>query len=135
MPSTPSSIISSKNARTLLGSAPSNKVVFVVTRKQRFAAGDRHHGRAALVNGFEALFWRELALQNVRGILDLAAPGARQVAAEQRLEHQDKRILLAPGDFLPKHISSHRPHLRNRNTHLRVDLLSMLSGWISIRGL
>jgi len=32
MPSTPTSIISSKNRRTLFGSAPSNSVVFVVTR-------------------------------------------------------------------------------------------------------
>ena len=38
MPSTPSSIISSKKARTLLGSAPSNSVVLVVTRKPRFSA-------------------------------------------------------------------------------------------------
>src|SRR5215470_1817288 len=38
MPSTPSSIISSKKARTLLGSAPSNRVVLVVTRKPRFTA-------------------------------------------------------------------------------------------------
>jgi len=33
MLSTPTSIISSKNVRTLFGSAPSNRVVFVVTRK------------------------------------------------------------------------------------------------------
>ena len=38
MPSTPSSIISSKNARTLFGSAPSKSVVFVVTRKPRCTA-------------------------------------------------------------------------------------------------
>ncbi len=40
MPSTPRSIISSKNSRTLLASAPSNKVVFVVSAEaalQRFA--------------------------------------------------------------------------------------------------
>ena len=38
MPSTPRSIISSKNARTLFGSAPSNSVVLVVTRKPRRTA-------------------------------------------------------------------------------------------------
>ena len=38
MPSTPSSVISSKNRRTLLGSAPSNRVVLVVTRKPRWSA-------------------------------------------------------------------------------------------------
>ena len=38
MPSTPTSIISSKNARTELGSQLSNRVVFVVTRKPRSTA-------------------------------------------------------------------------------------------------
>lgn len=38
MPSTPSSIISLKKSRTLLGSAPSKSVVLVVTRKPRFKA-------------------------------------------------------------------------------------------------
>jgi hypothetical protein len=38
MPSTPRAIISSKNARMLLASAPSTAVVFVVTRKPRFTA-------------------------------------------------------------------------------------------------
>src|SRR4051812_12571154 len=38
MPSTPKPIISSKNERTELGSAPSKSVVFVVTRKPRFTA-------------------------------------------------------------------------------------------------
>ena len=38
MPSTPSCIISSKKARTLLASAPSNSVVLVVTRKPRLTA-------------------------------------------------------------------------------------------------
>ncbi len=38
MPSTPRLIISSKKARTLLGSAPSKSVVLVVTRKPRLTA-------------------------------------------------------------------------------------------------
>ena len=90
--------------------------------QQRFAAGDRNHGRAALVHGFKTLLGRELALQNVRRILDFAASGASQIAAKQRLKHQDERVLLASGEFLPDHITSHRPHLRNRNTHRLIDL-------------
>ena len=38
MPSTPRFIISSKNSRILNGEAPSNSVVFVVTRKPRWSA-------------------------------------------------------------------------------------------------
>ena|SRR5207248_6834611 len=96
--------------------------------QQWLAAGDRHHGRAALVHGLEALFRRELALKDVRGILNLAASGAGQVAAEQRLKHQDERVLLASGKFLPDNIAGHRPHLRNRNTHSKNYLRNMLSG-------
>jgi len=70
----------------------------------------------------------------VSWILDLAASGTGQVAAEQRLEHQDERVLFATGNLLPEHIRRHRPHLRNGNTHGSVNLLSMLSGsWFAVR--
>ena len=195
MLSTPTSIISSKNLRTLLGSAPSNSVVLVVTRKpastaarmpsramsyppsrqtekswcslltvdvngeaqvlagleevqlffqqqgvgaeiniflardqafdnfvdlgmhQRLAAGDGDHGGAAFIHGFEAVFRGKIGFQDVGGILDLAASGAGQIAAEQRLEHEHERIALASGQFLAQDIGSHRPHLGYRNCH------------------
>ena len=50
--------------------------------QQRLAARNRHHRRAALVHRLEALFRRELLLQNVRRILNLPASRARQVAAK-----------------------------------------------------
>src|SRR5438045_9779738 len=53
--------------------------------QQRLSAGNRNHGRAALVDRLEALFRRELTFQNVGRILALAASGTGQVAAEQRL--------------------------------------------------
>ena len=59
--------------------------------QQWLPARDRNRGRAALVHRAEAFFRRELRLQNVRGILNLAAAGTRQVAAEQRLQHQHQR--------------------------------------------
>ena len=52
-------------------------------------------GRAALIDRAEALLGREVLLQNVGRILDLAAAGAGQVAAEQRLQHQHQRVALA----------------------------------------
>ena len=42
----------------------------------------------------KALLGRELLLENVRRILHLAAAGAGQVAAEERLQHQHQRIAL-----------------------------------------
>jgi hypothetical protein len=60
---------------------------------------------------------RQALLQNVGGILDLAAAGAGQIAAEQRLEHQYERILLATGKLLPQHISRDGPHLRDGYWH------------------
>ena len=69
--------------------------------QQRLAAGDANHRRAALVDRLEALLRRELLLEDVGGILDLAAAGAGEVAAEQRLEHQHQRIPLAPRELLP----------------------------------
>src|SRR5882724_727690 len=96
--------------------------------QERLAARDRNHRGAAFVHGLETLLRRKLSLEDVSRILDLAATGTGEVAAEQRLKHKDEWILFASGDLLPEHITSHRPHLRNGNTHCLVDLLSMLSG-------
>src|SRR5947208_17041376 len=84
---------------------------------QRLATRDRNHRRATLVDRIEAFIRRELPLQDVRRILNLSATCARQIAAEERLEHQHQRILLAPSQLLPDHVRSHRPHLRDRYTH------------------
>jgi hypothetical protein len=56
--------------------------------QQRLAAGDGHHGCAALVDRGETLLGRELLFEDVRRILYLAAAGAGQVAAEERLKHK-----------------------------------------------
>src|ERR1700730_9859406 len=85
--------------------------------EQRFAAWDRDHWRAALFDRLEAVFRRKLRLQDVRGILDLSAAGARQVAAEQRLQHQHERILLPAHQLLLQNISCNRPGLRDWNCH------------------
>ena len=84
---------------------------------ERLAAGDGDDRSGALVDGIEALFGREIFFEDVGGILDFAASGAGEVAAEERLEHEDERIALAAGNFLAQDVSRDRPHLRYGNRH------------------
>ena len=63
----------------------------------------------------EALLERRCLLEDVGGVLDLAAAGAGEVAAEQRLEHEDQRIALAAPQLLPQHVGRDGPHLGDRN--------------------
>src|SRR5207247_10018798 len=83
----------------------------------RLAAGDGHHGRAALLDGGQTLLDAQVLAEHVAGILDLAAAGAGQVAAEERLQHQDQRVALAAADSLSEDIRRHRPHPGNGNAH------------------
>jgi hypothetical protein len=73
---------------------------------QRLAARDCDHGRAAFVHRIEAFRNRKPFVEDGVGIVDLAAAGARQVAAEQRFEHEHERVALAPGETLPQHVSA-----------------------------
>ena len=61
--------------------------------QEGLAAGDAHDGRIALVHGVEALFHRQLLLENVGRILHLSASGAGQIAAEGGLKHQHQGIV------------------------------------------
>src|SRR5581483_6549537 len=79
--------------------------------KQGLATRDRDRGRATFIGRPEAFFGRELHLQNVGRVLNFAASRARQVAAKQRLEHEHKRILLAPFQLLSEDVSGYRPGL------------------------
>ena len=85
--------------------------------EEGLAAGDGDHGGAALVGGFEAFFGRELFLEDVGGVLDFAAAGAGEVAAEQRLEHEHEGVLLAAGEALLEHVGCDGPHLGNGYAH------------------
>lgn len=78
---------------------------------QRLAAGDGNHRRPAFIHGLEALLRAQFRLQNVRGVLDLSATGACQVAAEKRLEHQHKRVAFVPCNLLLEDVRGDRPHL------------------------
>jgi len=85
---------------------------------QRFSARDGDGGHAALFHGAEALFGRQLTLQNMTGILDLPAAGARQVAAIERLQHEHQRVALAALQLLLEDITGDGPHLRRGNGHI-----------------
>src|SRR5438128_812616 len=83
----------------------------------RLAARDRHARRAALLHRPEALLDREVLAEDLRRVLDLAAPRAREVAAEEGLEHEDQRVARAAREPLLDDVARHRPHLRQRNAH------------------
>ncbi len=74
-------------------------------------------GRAALIHRFETFFGRKVFLENVGRILDLAAARAGQIAAEQRLEHQDQRVALAAFEALLEDVGCYGPHLRDWDWH------------------
>ena len=74
-------------------------------------------GRAALVDRLHAFGDRQALVQDLRRIVDLAAAGAGQVAAEQRLQHQHQRVALAPEQMLLHHIGADAERLVQRHGH------------------
>src|SRR5437667_173336 len=99
MPSTPRSIISSKNIC------------------MRLAAGDADHRRPALFHRRQALLDAEVLPQYMSRVLDLAATGTGEVAAKQRLEHEHEGIAGISAQALLEDVTGDRPHLRQRNAH------------------
>ena len=85
--------------------------------QQGLPPGDAHHRRAALVGGGHALRDREVPLEDRRGVLYFSTSSAREIAAEQGLQHQHQRIALPAGEALLHHVSGHCQHLRCRNRH------------------
>ena len=64
--------------------------------QERLAAGDRDHRGPALLDRPDRLLDADPSPEDVGGVLDLAAPGAGEVAGEQRLELDDQRELVPP---------------------------------------
>ena len=91
--------------------------------QQRLAAGDRHHRRAAFVDRRHALVVRQALIEDLVRIVDLAAAGAGEIAAEQRLQHQHQRIALAAGEMLLSDIGADPGGLRKGNSHAPLRLL------------
>src|SRR5438874_67505 len=86
---------------------------------ERLAARDRHHWRAALVHRGHALLDAQVLLEDLRRVLDLAAPRAGEVAAEEGLEHEDERIARGAPKPLLQDVRRDRPHLGQGNAHAR----------------
>ena len=84
---------------------------------KRLTARDRDHRRAAFVDRLQALRDAEALVEDLVGIIDLAAAGAGQIAAEQRLQHQHQRITLAPRQMLADDIAADVGLLQQRNAH------------------
>ncbi len=74
--------------------------------QKRFAASDDHDRRAAFVHRSERIFNRQALVENMIGVVDFAATGACQIAAEQRLHHEHERITLAAENLLPQEIGA-----------------------------
>ena len=87
--------------------------------QQRFAAGDHHHGRAAFVDRLHAVFIRQALVQDLVGIVDLAAARAGEIAAKQRLEHQDQGIAFPSEQMLLEDIGADARPLNDRDSHCR----------------
>src|SRR3974390_845638 len=85
--------------------------------EQRFAARDRRHRRAAFVDRLHALVIAQALIQYLVGIVDLAAARACEIAAEERLEHQNERIAFAAGQMLLEQVTANLGHLMNWNSH------------------
>ncbi len=82
---------------------------------KRLATGDRDHGCAAFLGRGPALLRGEAFVEDVVGVLDFAAAGAGEVAAEERLEHEHEGIVFVAAELLVDDITCHRPHLGDRN--------------------
>ena len=79
--------------------------------QQRLAAGEHHDRRAAFVDRSQGIVHRQPLIENLLRIVDFAAPGASQIAAEQRLKHQHERIALASAQMLAEDIRPDREGL------------------------
>src|SRR3954447_349963 len=84
---------------------------------QGLAAGNGDHGGTALVSRVPALLCRHAAVQDGVWIIDLAAAGTRQVAAEQRLQHQHQRIAFAAEKLLLHQIGPDTHFLEEGDCH------------------
>ena len=92
---------------------------------QGLAAGDGDHGRAAFLGRVQAFLHGHPAIEDRLGIIDLAATRARQIAAEQRLQHQNQGIALAAHKLLFEKICTDPPFLKKRQDHVSTPLLEL----------
>ena len=85
--------------------------------QERLPPCDHHDGSAAFIDCGQTIDQRQSLIEDLVGIIDLAATSASQVAAEQWLQHQHQRITLAPPQRLRNDIGANLGHLQQRNSH------------------
>jgi hypothetical protein len=85
--------------------------------QQGFAACDDHHRRAAFFRRRDTLVDAEALIEDCVRVIDLAATGAGEVAAEQWFEHQNQRIPPDALDVLSDNIGADPNRLAQRNWH------------------
>src|ERR1700690_3323080 len=85
---------------------------------ERLAAGNSYHRRAAFIDRVEALLDRQTLVEDRVRIIDLAAGDAGEIAAEQRLQHQNERITFAAHDPLLEEIGRDANFLEIGNFHI-----------------
>ena len=85
--------------------------------QQRLAAGDDDDRGAAFVDRAEAVGQRQPLVEDLVGIVDLAAAGAGEIAPEQRFEHQDQRVFVAAAQLLPHDIGADLHRLQQGYAH------------------
>jgi hypothetical protein len=54
---------------------------------------------------------RDALIQNLIGVIDLAAARAREIAAKERLEHQHERIAFVSPEVLSDDVGTYRQSL------------------------
>src|SRR6266446_5721456 len=87
-----------------------------VAVQQRLAAGENHDRGATLIDGIEALFDAQALIEDRVRVVDLAAAGTGEVAAKQRLQHQNQRVPPHTPEVSSEDISTHPNSLTQRNS-------------------
>src|SRR5271166_3924930 len=85
--------------------------------QQRFAPRDHHHRCTTFTDGPEAFIDAQALIEDGVRVVDLSATGAGEVAAEERLEHQNERIAPDTPQMLPDNIGSYSDRLVQRDRH------------------
>src|SRR6266566_1975336 len=85
--------------------------------QQGLSAGDGDDRRAAIIDGLQAFVDRQALVEDLVGVIDLAAASARQIAAEERLEHEHQRVPFAPRQLLANDVGADARFLKKRNGH------------------
>ena len=84
---------------------------------QGLPARNADQRRATLFGRVEALLGAQVPLEHVSRVLNFSATRTSQVAAQQRLQHQDHGIMRASFQLLADDVGGHRPHLGYRYCH------------------